>query len=85
MKVTIREFRFEDIPSKISWINNPENNQFLHYDLPLEYEKTCIWFEKNKGRADRYDAVIEVNGTPVGLIGVYRLQKSESGILRFHG
>lgn len=75
MKVTIREFRFEDIPLKISWINNPENNQFLHYDLPLEYEKTCIWFEKNKGRADRYDAVIEVNGTPVGLIGLLSIDR----------
>lgn len=81
MKVTIREFTFEDIALKVDWINNPENNQFLHYDLPLDYEKTCIWFEKNKGRTDRYDAVIEVDGTPVGLIGLLSIdgknQKAE--------
>lgn len=93
MKVTIREFSFEDIALKVNWINNPENNQFLHYDLPLEYEKTCIWFEKNRGRTDRYDAVIQVNGTPVGLIGLLSIdrknQKAEyyvsMGETRFKG
>lgn len=47
--VKLRRFRFEDIPLKIEWINNSENNEFLHYDLPLEYDKTVAWFEKNKG------------------------------------
>ncbi len=75
MKVTIRKFRFEDIALKVKWINDPENNQFLHYDLPLEYEKTCAWFEKNKGRTDRYDAVIEVDGIPVGLIGLLSIDQ----------
>ena len=47
-----------------------QNNKYLHYDLPLEYVKTVNWFENNKNRPDRYDAVIEVDGTPVGLIGL---------------
>ena len=55
---------------KVKWINDPANNAFLHYDLPLEIGKTEAWFEKNKDRTDRYDAVIEVDGTPVGLIGL---------------
>lgn len=46
--VKIRRFTFDDIPLKIEWINNPENNKFLHYDLPLEYEKTVAWFKKMK-------------------------------------
>lgn len=70
MQVRIRKFTFEDIPLKIEWINNPENNQYLHYELPLEYEKTCNWFKKNRERRDRYDAVIEADGKPVGLIGL---------------
>lgn len=70
MKVTIRKFALEDIPNKIRWINDPENNQYLHYRLPLEYEKTVEWFQKNQGRTDRYDAVIEADGLPVGLIGL---------------
>lgn len=70
MQVSIRKFDENDIENKIRWINNPNNNQYLHYDLPLETEKTVIWFNKNKNRTDRYDAIIEVNGKAVGLIGL---------------
>jgi len=68
--LVLRKFEFKDIPNKIEWINNTANNQFLHYDLPLEYEKTCQWFTKNKDRNDRIDTVIEYQGESVGLIGL---------------
>ena len=70
MKVTIRKFEREDIPKKVEWINNPANNQFLHYDIPLEIGKTQKWFDNNLGRTDRYDAVIEADGLPCGTIGL---------------
>lgn len=70
MKVSIKKFENSDIPNKIRWINDPLNNEFLHYDLPLEFNKTSVWFENNKNRKDRYDAVIEVDGVSVGLIGL---------------
>ncbi len=79
--VRIRKFEFRDIENKIKWVNNSANNQFLHYDLPLEYEKTCQWFESVKDRTDRYDAVIEYNGIPVGITGLtnidYKNKKAE--------
>lgn len=79
--VRIRKFTFEDIPLKIEWINNPENNKFLHYDLPLEYEKTVAWFEKNKNNNARFDVIIEYKGLPVGLAGLlnidYKNMKAE--------
>ena len=70
MKVAIRKFGRADIPKKVEWINNPGNHQYLHYDLPLEVGKTERWFDHNRGRKDRYDAVIEADGVPVGLIGL---------------
>lgn len=70
MNISIRKFEFNDIELKIKWINDPQNNRYLHYDLPLEYEKTVAWYEKNKDRTDRYDAVIQVDGVAVGLIGL---------------
>lgn len=70
MKVTIRKFVKTDIHNKVRWINDPLNNNYLHYDLPLEVAKTENWFDKNKDRTDRYDAVIEADGIPVGLIGL---------------
>lgn len=78
MKVTIRKFEREDIPKKVEWINNPANNQFLHYDIPIEVEKTQKWFDNNIGRTDRYDAVIEVDGVPCGTIGLLSIDKKNS-------
>lgn len=70
MKVQLRRFVKEDIPNKVRWINDENNNQYLHYDLPLNIPQTEIWYENNKYRADRYDAVIECDDVPVGLIGL---------------
>lgn len=70
MKVSIRKFERSDIPQKVEWINNPENNQFLHYDIPICEEETEKWFDSHKNDDKRYDAVIEVNGEPVGTIGL---------------
>lgn len=75
MQVTIRKFQRDDIPKKVEWINNPENNKFLHYDLPLEIEKTERWFDANEGRKDRYDAVIEADGKPCGTIGLLSIDR----------
>ena len=75
MKVTIRRFLSKDISKKVEWINNPDNNTYLHYDLPLEEDKTRAWFEKNFDRTDRFDAVIEVDGVAVGLIGLLSIDK----------
>jgi len=74
-EVTIRKFKEEDIENKIRWINDDNNNEFLHYDLPLEYHKTLDWFHKNKDRTDRLDCVIEYQEIPVGIIGLLNIDK----------
>lgn len=78
MQITIRRFNEEDIPNKVKWINDPRNNGFLHYDLPLEEDKTLAWFKENKDRPDRYDAVIEADGIPCGLIGLLGIDHKNS-------
>lgn len=78
MQVSIRRFEARDIPAKVRWINDPANNRYLHYDLPLEEGKTQTWFEKNRDRTDRYDAVIEADGKPVGLIGLLGIDHKNS-------
>ena len=71
--VRLREFTFDDIPKKIEWINNSANNKYLNYDIPLEYDKTCRWFETLKDRKDRYDFVVEYKDEPVGLFGLLNI------------
>ena len=78
MNISIRKFERADIPKKVEWINNPENNQFLHYDLPLSIEKTERWFDSHVGETGRYDTVIEVDQVPVGLIGLLSIDQKNS-------
>ena len=78
MEVSIRRFEKTDIPKKVEWINNPENNQFLHYDIPISVESTEKWFDSHAGDDTRYDAVIEADGVPVGIIGLLEIDRKNS-------
>lgn len=78
MTVTIRPFERADIPKKIEWINNPANNQFLHYDIPIEISRTERWFDRNQGRTDRFDATIVADGVPCGTIGLLEIDRKNS-------
>ncbi len=78
VKISIRKFERSDIPKKVEWINNPENNRFLHYDVPICEEKTERWFDSHQGDESRYDAVIEVDGVPVGTIGLLSIDQKNS-------
>ena len=46
--IMLREFQAEDIEHKIEWINNPENNAFLHYDIPINFENHAGYENKNQ-------------------------------------
>ncbi|MBQ3483151.1 MAG: GNAT family N-acetyltransferase [Clostridia bacterium] len=79
-EVSIRLFCEADIPKKVEWINDPKNNRYLHYDIPLSCEATRAWFFHKDDRT-RLDCVIEYEGVPVGLIGLLNIdtksQKAE--------
>lgn len=70
MVVTLRKFTEEDVPLKVKWINDPRNNRFLHYNLPLEEGATLNWLRSVQGRTDRLDLTILWDGRPVGIIGL---------------
>lgn len=78
VRITIRKFERTDIPKKVEWINNPENNQFLHYEIPISIETTERWFDSHLGEETRYDAIIEADGVPVGTIGLLAIDKKNS-------
>ncbi|WJS82347.1 GNAT family N-acetyltransferase [Tetragenococcus halophilus] len=75
MEIKIRQFVKEDIPYKVEWINNSENNQFLHYNLPLNIEKTSAWFKSIQNREDRLDYTITYDDIPIGIIGLLNIDK----------
>lgn len=78
VEVSIRKFEKKDIPKKVEWINNPDNNQYLHYDIPISVEGTERWLDSHAGDNNRYDAVIEADGVPVGTIGLLSIDRKNS-------
>lgn len=69
-KVILRDFCENDIEAKVRIINDEKNNKYLHYDLPLEYEKTLNWFYKIKDNTNRKDLTILYDGVIAGFIGL---------------
>lgn len=76
-KVTIRKFDEDDIENKVRWINDSRNNEFLHYNIPLDIENTRKWFNNIKNNSNRYDMIIEYNNIPVGVIGIINIEKKK--------
>ncbi len=75
--VNLRKFNENDIEKKIKWINDPKNNEFLHYNIPLNYENTLNWYIKNQNNPKRKDMIIEYNGIAVGVIGIINIDKKK--------
>jgi len=78
VKISIRKFERTDIPKKVEWINNSENNQFLHYDIPISVAGTEKWFDSHVNDTNRFDAVMEADGVPVGTIGLLSIDRKNS-------
>lgn len=78
VKITIRKFERTDISKKVDWINNPENNQYLHYDIPISVAGTEKWFDSHINDTNRFDAVMEADGVPVGTIGLLNIDRNNS-------
>lgn len=76
-KVTLRPFEEKDVENKVKWINNPENNIYLHYNIPLNYEDTLSWYRNHKNDANRHDMIMEYDGIPVGVIGIINIDKKK--------
>ena len=75
--VKLREFEKKDVADKVRWINDEENNQFLHYNIPLTIEGTEKWFDNNVNNVNRHDMIIEYDGVPVGVIGIINIDKKK--------
>lgn len=73
MNITIRKFQESDIPYKVKWLNDENNNKYLHYDLPLREDKTLLWYKNLELKSDRFDYTITHDDEPAGLIGLLNI------------
>lgn len=73
--LTLRPFSHEDVPLKVKWINDPANNQYLHYPLPLEINATHLWLDRVQKMDTRCDLTIVFDNKPIGIIGLLNIDK----------
>lgn len=45
-KVHLRLMEEEDLCRRVEWINNPDIQNTLNYDIPTSYAKTRAWFQR---------------------------------------
>jgi len=72
--IKARIFSFEDIPSRVEWLNDPKINKTMFFDLPATIEKTEAWF-KNKDKTTRIDFSFVEKDILVGMGGFINIDK----------
>jgi RimJ/RimL family protein N-acetyltransferase len=70
-RIRLRTLEKSDLELKVKWINDPEVNATLYFEIPLGLAKTERWFEKAIADDSRRDFLIEtVDAEPIGLVGL---------------
>ena len=68
--MTLRRISVEDLHVRVEWMNNPHIYQSMHYEVPVNLEKTLQWYTKNADSSSRFDAVFEEQGQIVAMGGL---------------
>lgn len=58
-KLAIRPLEKKDLAERVSWMKNPKVYKTMNLNPDITIETTLAWYEKNKGRKDRMDFVVE--------------------------
>ena len=74
----LRKFAESDITYKVGWVNDPANNQYLHYSLPYTQEMAAAWYERTKDKTDQFNATLLYRGQPVGTFGLLGINPKNS-------
>lgn len=69
----IRRLQYEDLPTRVEWMNNPKIYSSMHFDLPITFENTVRWFENNQTKENRCDVCFEENNAIVAFGGLTSL------------
>lgn len=65
----IRRLSFEDLPTRVAWMNNPLIYSSMHYEVPILLDKTIQWYEKNLKDDRRCDITVLEDGEIVAFGG----------------
>lgn len=58
----IRRLSFEDLPTRVEWMNNPLVYSSMHFEVPILLDKTIKWYERNLTDDNRFDITVLEDG-----------------------
>lgn len=72
MEIRFRKLAMEDLPLRMKWLNDPEVNKHLGHRVRngMSEESHCQWFAKYFADDANELSIIEVDGKPVGQVGL---------------
>ncbi len=70
-KVYLKLVEFDDIPNRVKWINDPEVQNTLVYDIPTSLSKTTEWYKKTiMDNTRREFSIFTKDGENIGFCGL---------------
>ncbi|HET9159675.1 MAG TPA: UDP-4-amino-4,6-dideoxy-N-acetyl-beta-L-altrosamine N-acetyltransferase [Caulobacteraceae bacterium] len=75
MGVTLRRLRPEDKDRLLAWRNSPEVAPYMYSDHVISGPEHEAWFAALEGDPRRAYWIIELNGSPVGLVNLYDIDE----------
>lgn len=77
MELNFRRINLKDASNKIQWYNDPEVNEFFHYENNLTVEGTLEWLKRIESDNTRFENIIEVKLNnkmiSIGIIGLFEI------------
>lgn len=65
----IRRLSYDDLKTRVEWMNNPLIYSSMHYEVPILLDKTIQWYEKNLTDDRRFDITVLEDGEIVAFGG----------------
>lgn len=70
-KVCLKLVEFDDIPNRVKWINDPEIQNTLMYDVPTSIAKTMEWYKRTiMDHTRREFSIFTKEGKNIGFCGL---------------
>jgi len=65
--IKLRKLEKKDLPTRVTWMNDPRVYRTMHFKPPISLERTLEWFH-NRG-TNRLDFVTEEDGELLAMVG----------------
>lgn len=74
-RLRLRTLDTSDLALRVRWLNDPEVNRYLSYELPITLDGTLEWFRRVQQDPNREELTICHDGEPIGFCGFLAIDR----------